>query len=64
MAYRTIGNTLIEWDDAQPITFTLSETAGPDADRREKDITIDLTGLRVGFEEDFLLLLKVNIKAR
>ena len=64
MAYRIIGNTLVEWDDAQPITFTLSETAGPDVDRREKDVAIDLTSLRVGFEEDFLLHLKDHLIQR
>jgi len=58
MAYKIVGNTTVEWDAPTPFIFTMHETSGPVDDRREKTITIDLSDLRKGFEDDFLLHLK------
>lgn len=58
MAYTIIGNTAVEWDDNEPLIFTLSEKTGSKDDRRKKTSEFDLTGLRSGFEEGFLLSFK------
>lgn len=58
MAYTNIGNTVIEWDDHEPLIFTMSENTGPDDDRRQKNIKINISGLRPGFEDEFLVNLK------
>ncbi|MYM26474.1 tyrosine-type recombinase/integrase [Duganella sp. FT135W] len=58
MAYRTIGNTVVEWEDNEPFIFSMSETIGTDDDRRSKIIAIDLSSLRQGFEDNFLLHVK------
>lgn len=58
MAYQIVGNTTVEWDPPTPFIFTMHEASGPADDRREKAITIDFSGLRKGFEDDFLLHLK------
>jgi len=62
--YRTIGNTVIEWDDGTPLIFTLRNEVGPRDGRETKTITIDLTDLRSGFTEDFLLYLKEHLIER
>ena len=58
MAYRTIGNTVAEWDDREPLIFIMSEESGSKEDRRLKTVRFDLNGLRAGFEEEFLLNFK------
>lgn len=58
MAYTTIGNTAAVWDDNEPLIFTLSEEIGSKYDRRVTTYVFNLTGLRAGFEEEFLLDLK------
>lgn len=64
MGYRTIGNTVAEWDDRQPFVFTMREEVGPSDGRATKVITIDLTDLREGFEEAFMLHLKDHLIER
>lgn len=58
MAYITVGNAVAEWDDNEPFIFTMSEEVGVKDDRRTKTISIDLTSLRSGFEDEFLLHVK------
>jgi hypothetical protein len=58
MGYRTIGSTLAEWDDAAPFVFKLSEVVGPPDARRSTSITVDLSDLRKGFTDNFLMHLK------
>lgn len=64
MGYRTIGNTVAEWDDDQPFVFTMREEVGPSDGRTTKTITIDLTDLREGFEDAFMLHLKAHLIER
>ncbi len=64
MAYKTIGNTVIEWDDIEPLIFTLKNEVGPRDGRETKTVMVDLTDLRPGFTEDFLLHLKEHLMER
>lgn len=64
MAYRTIGNTVIEWEDETPLIFTLMNEVGPRDGRETKTVTIGLTDLRPGFTDDFLLHLKDHLVDR
>lgn len=64
MAYKTTGNAITEWDDTEPLIFTMTEASGPDDDRRVKTIKIDLSDLRQGFEDAFLLNLKEHLIER
>lgn len=58
MGYKTVGDTLAEWDDTTPFVFTLSEDIGPADARHSAAITVNLSGLRQGFTDDFLLHLR------
>lgn len=58
MAYRTIGNTVAEWDDIEPLRFTLRREVGPRDCREIKTVEIDFTALRAGYTEEFLSNLK------
>ena len=64
MAYRTIGNTVIEWDDNEPFIFTLKNEVGPRDGRETQTVPIDLSNLGPGFTEDFLLHLKEHLMER
>lgn len=64
MAYRTIGNTIIEWADHYPHIFTLTEEAGPKSDRKPRSFQFDLSPLLVGFTEDFLINLRDQLIER
>jgi integrase len=64
VAYRTIGNTIIEWDDNEPLIFTLKNEVGPSDGRETKTVSVDLTDLRQGYTEDFLLHLKEHLMER
>ncbi len=64
MAYRTIGNTVVEWDDNQPFVFTMSQSVGSLGNKAPASITIDLFGLRNGFEDAFLMHLKEHLIER
>lgn len=64
MVYRTIGNTVIEWADQNPLIFTLTEEAGPKGDRKPKSFQIDLTPLSVCFTDSFLINLKDQLIER
>lgn len=64
MAYTIIGNTVVDWDDHEPLIFTLSEETGSKDDRRPKTVQFDLSNLRVGFEDEFLVDLKLVLIER
>jgi len=64
MTYREIGNAVAEWDDTEPLVFTISETTGSGDDQRSKTIKISLINLRHGFEDAFLLNLKEHLIER
>lgn len=64
MAYRTIGNTVIEWDDAQEFIFTLRKEVGPRDGRETQTVAVDLADLLQGFTEGFLLHLKGHLMER
>ncbi|RFS77880.1 site-specific integrase [Leclercia adecarboxylata] len=55
---QVIGNTVAEWDDAVPFTWKMSETIGSKNDQRTQTVSFDLSELRTGYEDDFLLTLK------
>lgn len=61
MAYKVIGNTVVEWDDDAPFIFTLREEFGPENARVIRSQTIDMTPLRTGCEDAFLLHLKETL---
>lgn len=61
MAYRRIGNTVVEWDDDLPLLFTLKGKSGPDNARVKLSETIDMTPLRASCEDAFLLHLKESV---
>lgn len=58
MAYRSIGNTVVEWKDDEPFLFTMTQQVGVRDHRASKTITIDFTKLRHGCTEEFLYALK------
>ncbi len=62
--HQVIGNTIAEWDDAIPLAWTMSETTGPKNDQRTQTVSFDLSELRTGYEDDFLLTLKDTLIAR
>lgn len=61
MAYRTIGNTIVEWDDDAPFKFTMKEESGPRDARVPLYQKIDMTPLRAFCEDVFLLHLKESV---
>lgn len=64
MAYRTVGNTVVEWEDGKPLVFTVTQPTGPRDRRETKTITINLTELLQGFTEEFLSHLKEHLMER
>ncbi|BBS86065.1 tyrosine-type recombinase/integrase [Aeromonas media] len=62
--HQVIGNTVVEWDDAARLAWTMSETTGPKNDRRTQTVSFDLSELRTGYEDTFLLTLKDTLIAR
>ncbi len=58
MAYRIIGNTVVEWGDDEPFLFAMTQQVGVRDHRVSKTITIDFTKLRHGYTEEFLYALK------
>ena len=61
---QVIGNTVAEWDDAVPLKWMMSETSGPKNDQRTQTESFDLSELRTGYEDAFLLTLKDMLIAR
>lgn len=64
MAYKTVGNTLIEWDDSTPFVFSLREENGSEDTRKSASLTVDLSELRQGFTDDFLQHLREHLIER
>ncbi len=64
IAYRTIGNTVVEWDDYEPFVFTMTQQVGARDRRESHSITIDLTDLRQGCTEAFLNAIKELLMER
>lgn len=56
--HEIIGNTVAEWDDALPLAWEMREVTGPGDDRYKITKTFDLTSLRAGYEDRFLLTFK------
>jgi integrase len=63
MGYQKVGNTLAEWDDATPFLFSLKEEVGPAPTEYSATVIVDLSELRQGFTDDFLLGLKDHLIA-
>lgn len=64
MAYKVVGNTIVEWNDDEPFVFKMTEEVGPKGDRRNNTLELDLSALRLGVEDDFLLNLKEHLIER
>lgn len=64
MAYKTIGSTIVEWEDGQSFVFTITQLTGPRGRGVPKAITVDLTELRQGFTDEFLNALKEHLMER
>ena len=64
MAYTSIGNTVVEWDDREPLCFTMREETGPRDHRETRTVPLNLTKLRNGYSENFLLHLKSYLVER
>ncbi|MFM5384424.1 tyrosine-type recombinase/integrase [Aeromonas sp. Y311-2] len=64
VVHHVIGNTVAEWDDAVPLRWQMSETSGPKNDQRTQTVSFDLSKLRAGYEDGFLLTLKDTLIAR
>ncbi|MGL5843429.1 MAG: tyrosine-type recombinase/integrase [Aeromonas hydrophila] len=64
VVHQTIGNTLVAWDDTAQLAWTMSELTGPKNDRRMQTASFDLSELRTGYEDTFLLTLKDTLLAR
>lgn len=58
LVQQVIGNMVAEWNDAAPLKWTMSETIGPKNDRRTETKSFDLSGLREGYEDAFLMTFK------
>jgi hypothetical protein len=54
VAYRTIGNTVVNWNENEPFVFAITQEIGARDRRAKKRITIDFNELRQGFTEEFL----------
>lgn len=61
---QVIGNTVAEWDDAVPLAWTMSETSGPKNNQRMQSISCNLSELRTGYGDAFLLTLKNTLIER
>jgi integrase len=55
------GNTVVEWEDTEPFIFTMRGEVGPADNRTTKTIAIDLSTLREGFTDGFLLNFKDHL---
>ena len=64
VVHQVIGNTVAEWDDAVPLMWTMRETTGPKNDQRTQTESFDLSELRAGYGDAFLLTLKDILIAR
>ncbi len=64
VVHQVIGNTVVEWDDADRLAWTMSETTGPKNDQRTQTTSFDLSELRAGYEDAFLLTLRDTLIAR
>lgn len=54
MSYRRVGNAVVEWDDREPLRFTLRGESGPQGGREVQEFIVDLTDLESGFTQTFL----------
>jgi integrase len=58
MGFKSVAGCFAEWQDATPFIFTLTEKVGSADSHRSTTIKIDLSDLREGFTDDFLLNLR------
>ncbi len=64
VVHQVIGNMVAEWDDTVPLAWTMSETSGPKNDQRTQMVSFDLSELRSGYGDAFLLAFKEAMIAR
>lgn len=61
MSYITIGNTVVDWDDKEPLVFNIKDESGSCDDIRIKTVHCNLAIFREYFEDEFLNNLKEHI---
>ena len=64
MVYQTVGNTIAQWEESSPLTWSIQETIGKGDDRRTNSFKLDISPLVDGYEMPFLLALKDVLMAR
>lgn len=64
MAYQIIGNTVVEWEDEEPLKFSISENNHQNDKVPYKKYSLDISALRQGFDEKFLINFKQHIIER
>jgi hypothetical protein len=64
MSYKQIGNTQIEWQDDEPLIWTMSEEFGAEGQRETRYERFDWTKLREIVDDPLLLLLKEDLIER
>ncbi len=57
-ARQTVGPAIAQWDDDEPLRWTMSETVGKGRRAEDKQYSFDLSQLVGGFRMSFLLALK------
>jgi integrase len=58
MVYQTVGNTIAQWQESSPLTWSMQETIGKGDDQQINTIELDIRSLADGYEMTFLLALK------
>jgi hypothetical protein len=59
-----IGTTIAEWNDEEPLRWTLKEEVRRAKERQEQELPCELVSLRGAYSESFLLALKDAISQR
>jgi integrase len=58
--YQTVGNTVAQWEEDSPLRWTMQEPARKNG-LKPDPIECDLSGLAIGYTEEFLLALKETL---
>lgn len=64
IATQLIGNTIVEWDEKEPLSWSMSETQAEEKHYAEAKIKVNLSPLLKGYEQNFLTSLKKVIIER
>lgn len=64
VVHQVIGNVVVEWEHTAQLVWKMSETIGPKNSPRVQTASFDLSLLRAGYEDTFLLKLKDTLLLR